>query len=91
MAKHPGRFSYVQYDNVGVEQQAVLKAKFEEIEKILGMNFPEGPSAVAYIRAKALALTHLEESYMWAGKAVRDAQVARSHREVVDQPARSDS
>jgi len=29
-------------------------------------------------RAKALALTNLEQAYMWIGKAIRDDQIARN-------------
>jgi len=86
--RHPGRFSYVQYDNVGVEQQAKLKSQFEEIERTLNSFFPDGPANPAG-RPKALALTALEESYMWTGKAVRDGQVARSKGAVEDKPERS--
>ena len=85
--RHPGRFAHVQYDNLGVEQQATMKGMYEELEKRLNMFFPDAPNA-AYGRAKALCLTALEESFMWAGKSVRDAQVARANRPLDEAPNR---
>lgn len=65
-----GRFDYVKYDVRSVELQAHFKETFEsacsDIEAL-----PDG-------RAKSLALTHLEESYMWIGKAIRDDQIVRN-------------
>lgn len=64
-----GRFDYIRYDETRAECQKILKDRFEMIEKIIGDMLPEG-------RARSLALTHLEESYMWTGKGLRDAQIA---------------
>ena len=64
------RFDYVKYDGVATAYQSEFKNKCEsmesDIEKML-----QSP------RAKALALTKLEEVYMWIGKAIRDDQIAR--------------
>lgn len=74
------RFSYVKYDQKSTELQAKLRTQFEAIENTL-TELQDG-------RAKALVLTHLEEAYMWTGKAVRDAQIARTGQ-VDEQPERS--
>lgn len=44
---------------------------FESIERYASEHLVEG-------RAKSLLLTHLEEAYMWTGKALRDQQIARN-------------
>ena len=64
------RYDYVKYDEVAVAQQADLKAKFTEVDALVE-NLKEG-------RAKSLAMTKLEEAYMWIGKAIRDEQLARN-------------
>lgn len=77
-----GRFSYIQYDGKGVEQQAKFKEMVEGLEKVINMEFPpagQGQQDPAG-RAKSLALTKLEECYMWIGKAIRDAQIGRAVR-----------
>jgi hypothetical protein len=63
------RFDYVKYDAQSTAAQETLKAHFEAVEALV-QALPDG-------RAKSLVLTHLEEAYMWTGKAIRDAQVAR--------------
>jgi hypothetical protein len=64
------RFSYVKYDDVSVTKQENLKKFFEMTEELIQASLPEG-------RAKSLVMTHLEEAYMWTGKAIRDEQIAR--------------
>lgn len=65
-----GRFDYVKYDEQAIKQQAIFKDRFEELERFAS-ELKDG-------RAKSLFLTHLEEAYMWTGKAIRDEQIARS-------------
>lgn len=65
------RFDYVAYDAEAVEQQNAAKKKCQELETIIVMNTSLG-------RAQSLALTSLEEAYMWIGKAIRDAQIERN-------------
>ncbi len=60
------RFDAVKFDDRTFEKSAKLKDAYEATEQLLA-KLPEG-------RAKALALTHLEESFMWVGKALRDFQ-----------------
>lgn len=63
------RFSYVKYDEQSMQAQETFKKLFEAVE-----HFAE---TLDNGRAKALVLTHLEEAYMWTGKAIRDQQIAR--------------
>lgn len=65
------RFDYVKYDQRAMNIQAEIKTKFEEIEAYVNEFLPDG-------RAKSLLMTSLEETYMWAGKSIRDDQVARN-------------
>lgn len=62
-----GRFDYVKYDDEAARVQAVLKHTFEELERSISSYLLDG-------RAKSLAMTKLEEAYMWVGKAIRDEQ-----------------
>ena len=57
------RFDYVRYDESSKNLQAQFKASFEVVER--DFQFLNDS------RAKALALTKLEEAYMWVGKAIR--------------------
>ena len=64
------RFDYVAYDEQAQAQQ--LEAKEQAI--VLESLIEDSKSP----RAKALALTKLEECYMWIGKAIRDDQIERN-------------
>lgn len=66
---HPGRFSYVAYDQYAKHQSEQFKAKFEELEQLTLISLADG-------RPKSLVLTKLEEAFMWVGKAIRDQQIA---------------
>jgi hypothetical protein len=68
MDTQDSRFDYVEYDERSKDLQAMFKADFKNVEWKIS-NLEEG-------RAKALALTALEEAYMWVGKAIRDEQIA---------------
>jgi trehalose/maltose hydrolase-like predicted phosphorylase len=76
----PGRFDYVKYDTTAQAQQARLRSLFESIDIEIDAHFADG-------RAKSLALSHLEEAYMWVGKAIRDDQVTRGG-DSADRPER---
>lgn len=65
------RFDYVKYDEKGTALQASMKDNFTHIETLIDRNCISP-------RAKALALTKLEECYMWVGKAIRDDQISRN-------------
>lgn len=65
-----GRFDYVQYDELAAAAQKAIKEKCTDLEVLMDA-LPNG-------RGKALALTKLEEAYMWAGKAIRDDQIVRN-------------
>lgn len=64
------RFNYVRYDRDHAELQELFKAHCMKIETLIEDSFTP-------TRAKMLALTKLEEAYMWIGKAVRDRQIER--------------
>lgn len=64
------RFDYVKYDEQSVATQEVIKKAFTDIEFALS-NIADG-------RAKSLALTKIEEAYMWCGKGIRDQQLMRN-------------
>jgi hypothetical protein len=64
------RFDYVKYDELATITQKHFKNVFEDAEQYI--------DRLANGRAKSLALTSLEESYMWVGKAIRDEQIARN-------------
>lgn len=65
-----GRFDYIQYD---VQAQSI-QARAKEICVVLEAHIER---TIENGRAKSLALTKLEEVYMWVGKAIRDEQVKR--------------
>ena len=76
------RFDYVAYDATAKELQANFKTLFEVLAKALEELGPNRPTS--------LALTALEESYMWVGKAIRDNQIERNGSADLEE-GRSDS
>lgn len=68
------RFDYVKYDEKAIDQQDYAKQLVVMVETFLN----DQVKSPAGARAKALALTKLEETYMWIGKAIRDEQIARN-------------
>jgi hypothetical protein len=72
------RFEFVQYDEQAKVDLNFLKKTFVVLEVALS-HHKEG-------RSKSLALTHLEESFMWVSKMIRDEQIARNQ---ADQDGRS--
>lgn len=64
------RFDYVKYDETAVIDQGRAKMHCSDLEQYI-LRLPQG-------RATALALTKLEEVYMWIGKAIRDDQIKRN-------------
>lgn len=78
-----GRFDYVRYDEKATAAQTKFKEKVQELEALLDAELPTPPGGrEPYGRAKALAVTKLEEVYMWIGKAIRDEQVAKRGAEL---------
>lgn len=65
------RFDYVKYDETSMNIQNWFKDKVIDLER-------EIQCVLVSPRAKALALTKLEEVYMWIGKAIRDDQMTRN-------------
>lgn len=66
-----GRFDYVKYDSLAEGSQKGFKSMVQELELHITKSIQSG-------RAKALALTKLEEVYMWIGKGIRDDQIKRN-------------
>lgn len=65
------RFNYLPWDNTSELSHGEFKDKFLKLEDMIE-HFSQG-------RSKALALTSLEECYMWIGKMIRDDQSERTH------------
>jgi hypothetical protein len=65
------RFDYVKYDSDAMDLQKIFKYSMICLENDIN-------SLLVSPRAKALALTKLEEVYMWIGKAIRDDQISRN-------------
>jgi len=65
------RFDYVKYDEKAADDQELFKEHVTELEQDIEM-------LLLSPRAKALAITKLEEVYMWIGKAIRDDQIKRN-------------
>lgn len=74
------RFDYVKYDETAVGQMQLAKESCQIVEHQIE-RLEEG-------RAKSLALTHLEITYMWIGKALRDECIKRNP-EIKDVPERT--
>lgn len=73
------RFDYVKYDDGAVQDQQRAKKLASELETFIGgIGYAQGIISEECALAKALALTKLEECYMWIGKAIRDDQIARN-------------
>jgi hypothetical protein len=66
-----GRFDYVKYDDKANIHQAAFKDEVTHLEQLISANL-HSP------RAKSLALTKLEEVYMWIGKDIRDDLIERT-------------
>lgn len=75
----PNPYTYVKYDAEIAAEQEAFKKEFEALTvKVI--------TQVAPGRHQSLCLTHLEEAYMWIGKALRDKQIAKS--DAPHEPAR---
>ena len=65
-----GRLDYVKYDETAQGLQDAAKQQCGDIVKMI--------EAMGAGRAQSIALTKIEECYMWIGKAIRDHQVMRN-------------
>lgn len=70
------RFDYVPYDEVGRHKSRVLKDAYELLEELIHRTIPKES------REKSLALTKLEESFMWIGKSIRNEVVENGQLEL---------
>jgi hypothetical protein len=64
------RFDYVRYDDTAIEKQDHIKQSVKSLAQAIE-DFGDN-------RSTQLALNHLEECYMWVGKAIRDEQIERN-------------
>lgn len=65
------RFDYVKYDEESQRNQEQAKLLCDNVRAAIETNLKPG-------RASSLALTKIEECYMWIGKQIRDDQIARN-------------
>ena len=76
------RFDYVKYDDASIADQNEAKELCSRLEVFINElgtdDAHPGEVRGACGRAKALALTKLEEVYMWVGKAIRDDQIQKN-------------
>ena len=63
----PSRFDFIPYDKNHTALQNEAKDMCIQLECFID-SYPDG-------RAKSIALTKLEETYMWIGKMIRDDQI----------------
>jgi hypothetical protein len=63
------RFDYIEYDDVSKGDQNLAKALVSRLEVFI--------SGLGSGRSQSTAMTKLEETYMWIGKAIRDEQLRR--------------
>lgn len=61
------RFDYTKFDVVSQQEQTAAKELVTQLEERIN-RLPQG-------RAQNLAMTKLEECYMWIGKAIKDSQI----------------
>jgi hypothetical protein len=89
------RYDYVKYDDHSIALSADYKKRFEELEAALNLDLSSNTASIARTgRSLSVAMTKLEEAFMWVGKAIRDKQfdrevttaVADTTREVSSNP-----
>jgi hypothetical protein len=73
-----GRFEFIAYDDTAKAARDKLLEQCQSLEFLIYKNLKEG-------RSRSTALTKLEETYMWIGKAIRDDQNARNAKKVTPQ------
>lgn len=74
------RFDYIRYDDKSIFEQEQAKKFCSHIEALID---DLGPG-----RAQSIAITKLEEVYMWIGKAIRDRQIERLGKPQIHLPDR---
>lgn len=82
VSRTENRFDYVAYDDIANEKQSYFKACVINLENAI--------ESIGLSSNKVNAIQHLEECYMWIGKAIRDDQIQRN-AETVLQEQRSNS
>lgn len=71
------RFDYIKYDEENIIKSEALRKLCVELEENVDTLLPNS-------REKSLALTKLEEVFMWIGKAIRNDQI-RTKKELEDE------
>lgn len=66
-----GAFDSVSYNDKSLKIQQDVKFAFENVEDVIERNFKE------HSREVSLALTKIEEAYMWLGKDIKRQQLVR--------------
>lgn len=79
----PSRFDYVKYDEQAQFSQDMFKARVSSLETDIESN-------IKCPRSKALALTKLEEVYMWIGKGIRNDQISRNGSALLQEDRKND-
>lgn len=69
MRKENSRFDYIKFNEESTHTQNQFKVEFEIIEGMIN-------ASLGSARDKELALTKLEEAYMWIGKAIKNDQIS---------------
>lgn len=69
--RQASRFDYVAYDSSASQDQAHVKELVTILERSIEIT-------IKCQRSKALALTNLEQTYMWIGKGIRNDQISRN-------------
>jgi hypothetical protein len=64
------RFDPVDYDQEAIEESNKAKELCRDLDHFIEVHVKNG-------RPKSMALTKLEECYMWIEKAIRDDQISR--------------
>lgn len=77
------RFDYVKYDEQAQCDQERMKGVVSSLESHIDATIKCG-------RSKSLALTKLEEVYMWIGKGIRNDQIARNGSAELQEERRDD-
>ena len=65
------RFAYISYDLQATSEQQSAKTQVEQLEIIIERLQPS--------REKSIAMTKLEECYMWIGKGIKEKQIYRDY------------
>lgn len=69
------KLEYVKYDENSLELSDSFKKKYDSLIEFVEDNLES-------FEEKKLVIIRLEESFMWVGKCIRNAQINREQREI---------